>query len=92
VVPEPCSCDPCARVPCRRTYVDDNEVRSSTSGLQHAIRIVASKDVGSAAHHDLDDALEGFRKKDQKAWTPDEASKDHKALSMIHMHLSNNVL
>jgi hypothetical protein len=44
------------------------------------------------AHHDLDDALEGFGKKDQKAWTPDEARKDRKALSMIHLQLSNNVL
>jgi hypothetical protein len=44
------------------------------------------------AHHDLDDALDGFGKKDQKAWTPDEARKDHKALSMIHLQLSNNVL
>jgi hypothetical protein len=44
------------------------------------------------AHHDLDDALEGFRKTDQKAWTPDEARKDRKSLSMIHLQLSNNVL
>jgi hypothetical protein len=43
------------------------------------------------AHHDLDDALEGFGKKDRKAWTPDEERKDRKALSMIHLQLSNNV-
>jgi hypothetical protein len=43
-------------------------------------------------HHDLDEALEAFKKKDQKAWTPDEARKDHKALSMIHLQLSKNVL
>jgi hypothetical protein len=43
-------------------------------------------------HHDLDDALESFGKKNQKAWTPDEARKDHKASSMIHLQLSNNVL
>jgi hypothetical protein len=43
-------------------------------------------------HHDLDDALEGFGKKDQKAWTPDEVRKGLKALSMIHLQLSNNVL
>jgi hypothetical protein len=43
-------------------------------------------------HHDLDDALEGFKKKDQKAWTPDEVRKDCKALSMIHLQLLNNVL
>jgi hypothetical protein len=28
-----CSCDPCAWVSCRCTYVNDNEVRSSTTGL-----------------------------------------------------------
>jgi hypothetical protein len=44
------------------------------------------------AHHDLDDALEGFENKDRKAWTPDEVRKDRKALSMIHLQLSNNVL
>jgi hypothetical protein len=43
-------------------------------------------------HHDLDEAIGGFRKKDQMAWTPDEMRKDHKALSMIHLQLSNNVL
>jgi hypothetical protein len=43
-------------------------------------------------HHDLDDALEGFQKKDRKAWTPDEVRKDRKALSMVHLQLSNNVL
>jgi hypothetical protein len=43
-------------------------------------------------HHNLDDALEGFEKKDQKAWTLDEVRKDRKALSMIHLQLSNNVL
>jgi hypothetical protein len=43
-------------------------------------------------HHNLDDALEGFRKKDQKARTPGEVRKDHKALSMINLQLSNNVL
>jgi hypothetical protein len=31
------------------------------------------------AHHDLYDALEGFEKKDRKAWTLDEVRKDHKA-------------
>jgi hypothetical protein len=44
------------------------------------------------ALHDLDDALESFRKKDQNTWSPEEARKDHKALSMIHLQLSNNVL
>jgi hypothetical protein len=44
------------------------------------------------AHHDLDGAREDFGKKEQKAWTLDKARKDHKALSMIHLQLSNNVL
>jgi hypothetical protein len=42
------------------------------------------------AHHDPDDALEHFRKKDQKGWTPDEEMKDHKALSMIHLQPMKN--
>ncbi|WVZ89612.1 hypothetical protein U9M48_035991 [Paspalum notatum var. saurae] len=41
---------------------------------------------------DLDDALEGFSKKDVKAWTDEEKRKDRKALSHIHLHLSNNIL
>ncbi|WVZ69502.1 hypothetical protein U9M48_018276 [Paspalum notatum var. saurae] len=41
---------------------------------------------------DLDDALEGFGKKDVKAWTDEEKRKDRKALSHIHLHLSNNIL
>jgi hypothetical protein len=44
------------------------------------------------AHHNLDDALEGFGKKDQKAWTPDEVMKDCKTLSMILLQFLNNVL
>jgi hypothetical protein len=44
------------------------------------------------AHHDLDGAREDFGKKEQKAWTLDKVRKDHKALSMIHLQLSNNVL
>jgi hypothetical protein len=43
------------------------------------------------ASYDLDDALEGFGK-DQKTWTLDESRKDRKALSMIHLQLSNNML
>ena len=44
------------------------------------------------AHPDLDDALEKFGKADQKTWTPEEIRKDRKAMSMIHLHLSNNIL
>jgi hypothetical protein len=41
---------------------------------------------------DLDDALDGFGKKDVKTWTDEERHKDRKALSHIHLHLSNNIL
>jgi hypothetical protein len=41
---------------------------------------------------DLDDALDGFGKKDVKTWMDEEKRKDHKALSYIHIHLSNNIL
>jgi hypothetical protein len=40
----------------------------------------------------LDDALDGFGKKDVKTWTDEERCKDRKALSHIHLHLSNNIL
>jgi hypothetical protein len=41
---------------------------------------------------DLDDALYGFGKKGVKTWTDEERCKDRKALSYIHLHLSNNIL
>jgi hypothetical protein len=41
---------------------------------------------------DLDDALDGFGKKDVKTWTDEERCKDRKVLSHIHLHLSNNIL
>ena len=44
------------------------------------------------AHADLDDALDKFGNKDQKSWTYEENRKDRKALSQIHLHLSNNIL
>ena len=44
------------------------------------------------AHHDLDEALESFGKKEQKDWTAEEKRKDRMALSQIHLQLSNNVL
>jgi hypothetical protein len=40
----------------------------------------------------LDDALDSFGKKDVKTWTDEERRKDCKALSHIHLHLSNNIL
>src|SRR5207244_2331918 len=44
------------------------------------------------AHTDLDDALDGFDSKPQASWSADEKKKDRKALSQIHLHLSNNIL
>jgi ribosomal protein S25 len=40
----------------------------------------------------LDDALDKFGNKDSKTWSDDEKKKDRKALSHIHLHLSNNIL
>jgi hypothetical protein len=44
------------------------------------------------AHPNLDEALDGFGEKSQKTWTDEEKRKDRKAMSMIHLHLSNNIL
>jgi hypothetical protein len=44
------------------------------------------------AQADLDDALDKFGNKDSKTWSDDEKKKDSKALSHIHLHLSNNIL
>jgi hypothetical protein len=41
---------------------------------------------------DLDDALDGFGKKPVSSWTEEEKRKDRKALSLIQLHLSNNIL
>ena len=41
---------------------------------------------------DLDEALDAFGKKDAKEWTPEEKRKDRKALSLIQLHLSNDIL
>jgi MarR-like DNA-binding transcriptional regulator SgrR of sgrS sRNA len=41
---------------------------------------------------DLDDALDGFRKKPVESWIEEENQKDRKALSLIQLHLSNNIL
>jgi hypothetical protein len=41
---------------------------------------------------DLDDALDGFEKKPVLSWTEEEKRKDRKALSLIQLHLSNNIL
>jgi hypothetical protein len=41
---------------------------------------------------DLDDALNGFGKKLVVSWIEEEKQKDRKALSLIQLHLSNNIL
>jgi hypothetical protein len=41
---------------------------------------------------DIDDALDGFGKKSVASWTEEEKWKDRKALSLIQLHLSNNIL
>jgi hypothetical protein len=47
--------------------------------------ILAQKD-------DYDEALEGFGKKSKAEWTPKEIRRDRKALSLIHLHLHNDIL
>ncbi|WVZ54400.1 hypothetical protein U9M48_005204 [Paspalum notatum var. saurae] len=41
---------------------------------------------------DLDDALDKLGNKDSKSWSDEERRRDRKALSQIHLHLSNNIL
>jgi hypothetical protein len=41
---------------------------------------------------DLDDAIDGFGKKPIASWIEEEKWKDRKALSLIQLHLSNNIL
>jgi len=47
--------------------------------------ILAQKD-------DYDEALEGFRKKSKDAWTPEDKRRDRKAMSLIQLHLHNDIL
>ena len=44
-----------------------------------------------AQTNDLDEALEAFGKKSAE-WTDEEKCKDRKALSLIQLHLSNDIL
>jgi hypothetical protein len=54
---------------------------------------VASVDEGDPRQtSDLDDALDDFGKKPIASWTEEEMQKDRKALSLIQLHLSNNIL
>ena len=41
---------------------------------------------------EADEALDGFGEKDPNSWTADEKKKDRKALTLIQLHLSNNIL
>ncbi|CAD6245913.1 unnamed protein product [Miscanthus lutarioriparius] len=45
-----------------------------------------------AQSSDLDEALDGFGDKGQKSWTAEEKRKDRKALSLIQLHLYNDIL
>ena len=42
--------------------------------------------------NDLDDALDKFGDKEQSLWTADEKKRDRKAVSLIQLHLSNDIL
>ncbi len=41
---------------------------------------------------DLDEALESLGKRKKDEWTTEEKRKDRKALSLIQLHLSNDIL
>jgi hypothetical protein len=45
-----------------------------------------------AQSSDLDEAIDAFGEKAKATWTDAEKQKDHKALSLIQLHLSNNIL
>ena len=45
-----------------------------------------------AQSQDHDEALEGFGKKKKDDWTAEEKRRDRKALSLIQLHLSNDIL
>ena len=48
---------------------------------------------GILAHnHDYDEALDKFGKQRKADWTPEEIRKDQKALALIQLHLSNDIL
>ena len=62
------------------------DVKTSFYLWQVKMRVILSQ--ASALH----EALDGFRGKDAKSWTTEEKRKDRKALSMIQLHLSNDIL
>ena len=44
-----------------------------------------------AQSNDLDEALEKFGDKEADKWTADEKRKDRKAMSLIQLHISNDI-
>jgi hypothetical protein len=54
---------------------------------------VASEDESDPRQtSDLDDALDGFGNKPVASWKEEKKQKDHKALSLIQLYLSTNIL
>ena len=45
-----------------------------------------------AQSSNLDEALDSFGGKGQKSWTAEEKRKDRKALSLIQLHLHNDIM
>jgi hypothetical protein len=62
------------------------DCKTRFSLLQVKMRVVLSQT------HDLDEALDKFGDKASKDWTPEVKRKDCKALSLIQLHLSNDIL
>ena len=45
-----------------------------------------------AHNHDYDEALDKFGKQRKADWTPEEIRMDQKALALIQLHFSNDIL
>jgi hypothetical protein len=56
-----------------------------------SLRQVKMQTILLKSDRDLDDALDGFGKKNIRTWTDEKRCKDRKALAHIHLHLSNNI-
>ncbi|WVZ84769.1 hypothetical protein U9M48_031759 [Paspalum notatum var. saurae] len=76
----------------RRSCVLAGAATLGAEGARRHIQHGVLKMRAVLAHTDLDDALERFGGKNVGAWSDDEKRKDRKALSQIHLHLSNNIL
>ena len=64
----------------------------TVAGLQDDILVVASRCGRFSQVSDLDEALDAFGSNDVRLWTPEEKHKYRNALSMIQLHLSNDIL